>query len=61
MLTHGVESQQRSLLCVAVFVLTEKPFDVQDMESAAIPHPPLPIQHQVDFNGFMENTGMPHW
>lgn len=43
------------------FVLPEKLWDVHGMECTATPRPPLPIWDQVDFNGFMENSGMPRW
>ncbi len=48
-------------LLLGFFVLTERLWDVPGMESIATPRPPLPIWHQVDFNGFMENSGMPRW
>lgn len=42
-------------------VLTERLWDVHAMGCTATPHTPLPIWHQVDFNDFMENSGMPCW
>lgn len=61
-LTYGLSTQVRELvLCQqhassrgGILVLTERLFfDLQHMESAT--------WHQVDFNSFMENTGMPCW
>lgn len=43
------------------FVVTQQLWDVHGMECTATPRSPLPIWHQVDFNGFMENSGMPCW